>query len=364
MSEKKINILHLQNNLDISCGISRAIYLITKNTTSLIQHFVACFGGDGFSRFESINIKPFILNDYKIYSFGLLSNMIELYSFCKKNKINIIHSYNRYFDLIAFLLSRIVKVKIVTSVQSKVFNYKFLSYKSRLLIACSNSIKKHLIKNYKIDKRRISVIHNAVDPKEFVVTKTKNELINELNIPNDKFIIGYFGRLDFKEKGVDILLDAFLNLSNGNKDIFLFLVGNGVDEVKIKSLISINKLSAKVINSQEDICNYYQLLDVFVLPSRVDPFPLVMLEAGLMKKPFIGSDVDGIAELIENEKDGLLFESENSDDLKNKILKIIYDKKFSDNLAENLYKKIIANYTVQKTIPQFQELYKKLIENA
>ena len=87
------------------------------------------------------------------------------------------------------------------------------------------------------------------------------------------------------------------------------------------------KLNAKVMNAHSEIFNYYQLIDVFVLPSRVDPFPLVMLEAGLMKKPFIGSKVDGIAELIENETDGLLFESGNSDDLVSKILKIYNDKK-------------------------------------
>ncbi len=364
MSEKKINILHLQNHLNISCGISKTIFLIIKNSSQKFNHKIACIDGDSFSRFESLNITPFILRDYKISSFGFVSNLIKLYSFCIKNKINIIHSHNRYFDLIAFSLSRILKIEIVTSVQSKVYNHKIISYKSSILIACSNSIKEHLIRNYKIDERRITVIHNAVDPNEFKLTKTKSELINKLNIPDDKFIIGYFGRLDFKEKGVDILLNAFLNISKVSKDIFLLLIGNGFDESRIKLFLNQNKLNAKVINSQKDIYDYYQLLDVFVLPSRIDPFPLVMLEAGLMKKPFVGSSVDGIAELIENEKDGVLFEPENSNDLKNKILKIYNNKKLADNLAENLYKKIITNYTVQKIILQYQMLYENLIENV
>ena len=361
MSEKKINILHLQNHLNISCGVSKTIYLIIKNTSSQFQHFVACYGGNGFPRFESLNIKPVILKDYKNSSFGFVIHLIKLHRFCKENQINIIHSHHRYFDLLAFLISQTLKINTITSVQSKVYDQKFLSYKSHILVACSNYIKEHLINNYKIDERRIKVIHNTVDPKEFVPAKTKTALINELSIPADKFIIGYFGRLDFREKGVDILLEAFLNLSNVNKDVFLLLIGNGADEITIRSLIARNKSNAKVMSSQEDIFNYYQLLNVFVLSSRIDPFPVVMLETGIMKIPFIGSNVDGIAELIEDGKDGLLFKSENSDDLQNKILKINNNKKLADDLAENLYKKVSENFLAFNMVHKYQAEYKRLL---
>ncbi len=357
MSEKRINILHLQNHLNISCGVSKTIYLIVKNSSQKFNHQIACFDGDGFSRFDTSNIKPLVLKDFNNSLFRFLIHFIKLYSFCKQNEINIIHSHHRYFDLLAFLISRILKVKTVTSVHSKVYNHKLFSYKSEILIACSNLIKDHLNKYFGINEDRIKVIHNAVDPSEFVITKTKRKLIKELDIPDDKFIIGYFGRLDYMEKGVDILLNSCLNLSEIKEDVFLLLIGNGVDESKIKLFINQNKLNAKVINSREDIYNYYQLLDMFVLPSRIEPFGIVMIEAGIMKIPFVGSSVDGIAELIENETDGLLFESGNSDDLVNKILKIYNDKKYAYQLAENLYRKVLGGYTVQNIIPKFEKLY-------
>lgn len=360
MSEKEIKILHLQTNINLACGISKTIYLIAKNTSSQFKHHIFCFGGDGFSRFESINIKPVILKKYNNSVFAFVIHCLKLYTFCKEKQINIIHSHHRYFDLLAYLISRFLKIKTVTSVHSKVYNYKLISYKSDLLIACSNAIKNHLIKNFKIDGNRIKVIYNSVDPTEVMLTKTKTELLCLLEIPTNNFVIGYFGRLDFKEKGIDILLKAFHNLSELNKDLFLLLVGNGIDENQIREFITQNKLKAKVINSKEDIFNYYQLLDLFVLPSRTDSFPLVMLEAGLMKKTFIGSNVDGIAELINNEKDGLLFESGNSIDLQNKILKIYSDKNFTDQLAQNLHTKILQSYNVKSIIPQYENLYRTL----
>lgn len=362
MSEKKMNILHLQNHLNLSCGVSKTIYLITKNTSPSFNHFIACFGGDGFSRFESINIKPLILKDHKNSAFGFVRHFIKLYSFCKKKQIHIIHSHHRYFDLLAFLISRIIKVKTITSVQSKVYNHKLFSYKSDILIACSNTIKNHLIKNFKIEANRIKVIYNSVDPSEVILTKTKTELLNSLEIPSEKFIIGYIGRLDFKEKGIDILLEAFLNLSKVNRDLFLLLVGNGIDEKKIKEFITQNKLRAKVINSQADIFNYFQLLNLFVLPSRVDPFPLVMLEAGLTRKPFIGSNVDGIAELIDNEKTGLVFETGDVKQLSNCISRLIDNKEFARNLSENLYKKINENFLTPMMIELFLQEYNNLLD--
>jgi len=352
-----MNILHLQNHFNISCGVSKTIYLIVKNTSSQFQHFLACYGGDGFSRFESININPVILKDYKNSPFGFVRHLIKLQRFCKENQIDIIHSHHRYFDLLAFLISKTNNIKTITSVQSKVSNQKLFSYKSDMLIACSNSIKEHLINNYKVNERRIEVIQNAVDPNEFILTKTKNEVVNELKIPNDKFIIGYFGRMDFKEKGIDVLLNAFLKLTAFNQNLFLLLVGNGKDQNSIKDFVKKNNLNTMLIDAQEDISKFYQIIDLYVLPSRIDPFPLTMLEAGLMKAPFIGSRVDGIAEMIEHEKNGLLFGSDNVDDLTEQILIIIRNKKLSDFLSESLNKKVLKLFTIDKFIPKYERVY-------
>ncbi len=360
MNEKKVNILHLQNYLSISCGISKTIYLITKNTSSQFIHNILCFGGDGFSRFESINIKPLVLKEHNNSPIGFIKNLIRIYLYCKQNKISIIHSHHRYFDLLAFFIARILKIKTVTSVHSKVFNKKYFSYKADVLVACSNSIREHLINEFQINERRIKVIFNCVDPMEFEFTQSKTELINSLGIPLNKFIIGYIGRLNFNEKGIDILLEAFRDLSKSHKNLFLLLVGNGTDENKIKEFITKNKLSVKMMNSKEDIFNYYQLLDLFILPSRIEPFGIVILEAGISRIPFIGSKVDGIAELIEDQTNGLLFESGNPIDLQNKILQIYKDKNLANLLAENLFYKVIANYTVKSVIPQYEKLYLNL----
>jgi len=88
---------------------------------------------------------------------------------CKKENIDILHAHNRYFDFLAFLVSKIITIKRITSVHSKVYHKKWLSYKSPKLIAASNSVRNHLINNFNIPVGKIVVINNFIDDnKEFV----------------------------------------------------------------------------------------------------------------------------------------------------------------------------------------------------
>ena len=71
--------------------------------------------------------------------------------------------------------------------------------------------------------------------------------------------------------------------------------------------------------------------------------------------------MDGIPELIENEKDGLLFESGNVEELSKCILRIINDSKLAGDLSENLYKKVSENFLSSRMIEKYETEYKKLI---
>lgn len=358
---KKIKILHLQTELNLACGVTRTISQIIKNSSSGFEHHLIALGGDGLTRFEAFNFNPTVLNLDRFSLIGTLKIYFSLLHYCKKHSIQIIHSHHRFFDTIAWLLKPFLKVKTITSVQSKVYDKKMISYKADKLIACGKNIKEHLIKKFNVNESEISVIFNSVDQLEIQFQNDKETLKKKINISNQLKIVGFAGRLDFKEKGIDILLKAFKYAIRYREDLYLLIVGDGIDKTKIEKFISYEKIPATLINAQENIFDFLNIFDVFVLPSRVDPFPLIMLELGYLKKPFIGSNVDGIAELIENEKSGLLFDSENVEQLTKCILRLINHKNFAKGLAENLHKKVVENFLTSKMIVEYQEEYKKLL---
>jgi glycosyltransferase involved in cell wall biosynthesis len=254
------------------------------------------------------------------------------------------------------LISRIVKVKTIMSVHSKVYKHKRFSYKSKILIAVSESIKNHLVREFFIDESRIKVLNNFIDPKELLSHNDPNFNRDNIGLSDENFVVTFIGRFS-KEKGIDILLNAFYKVQLKYKKLILLMIGEGEEKDHIKNYIHSNNLNARILSPAENVFKYYKISDVIVLPSRTDPFPMVMLEAGLTKKPFIGSKVDGIDEFIEDGKNGLLIKPENVDELLDAILKILKDKDFATYVANNLNIKVLNECQLNQALPKLERIY-------
>lgn len=360
MAGNKIKILHLQKELNITCGITKTIQLIIKHSTSQFDHHVMTFGGDGFERFSDLGITPSVINYDQNSIIASFKFFLQLYRFIKKNNINIVHSHHRYFDLQSFFVSKILNIRTLTSVQSKVDKHKRLSYKSKILIAVSETIKNHLITEFLIDESRIRVINNFIDPQELLTNSELSFNRDNIGLSDDNFIVTFVGRFS-KEKGIDVLLKAISKIQLKYKKVILLMIGAGEEKDQIENYIHVNNLNAIILPPAEKIFKYYKNSNVIVLPSRNDPFPMVMLEAGLFNKPFIGSEVDGIAEFIEDGVDGFLFEPDNAVDLAEKIKFVLNHPSDIKIAAEALHKKVIKYYTAAKILPKYEKLYSDLI---
>jgi len=352
-----MKILHLHTELNKTCGISKSIFLLAKKSSPEMHQSIFTLGGDNINFFVSNGIPVSIHSSIKYSPFSLLKLINQIIKKCKKENIDILHAHNRYFDFLAFLVSKIITIKRITSVHSKVYHKKWLSYKSPKLIAASNSVRNHLINNFNIPVGKIVVINNFIDDnKEFVF----NPLTGKENIPIDKKNILFIGRFCM-DKGVDILLEVYKILQTKRNDINLILLGAGEAEQNIRSFIKKNELTANIIAPRENTDLFYQSAYLVVLPSRVDPFPLVMLEAGIMSKPFIGGAVDGIAEFIEDGKDGLLVKPGSIEELLHAVIKILDNPVMAEELGRKLYEKVTEKCSVNAVMPLYQNIYREVL---
>jgi glycosyltransferase involved in cell wall biosynthesis len=140
-----IKILHLNNYISYTSGVTRYIYNIVKNTKDDFRHEIICFGGDGISLFEELQIKITVKNYSNVLSIPSIYNF--LWNYCRKNKIDIVHNHHRFFDMITSMFPG-RKFTNITTAHSKLFNWKFLSYRADYLISVSDSITSHLIEHY------------------------------------------------------------------------------------------------------------------------------------------------------------------------------------------------------------------------
>jgi glycosyltransferase involved in cell wall biosynthesis len=137
------------------------------------------------------------------------------------------------------------------------------------------------------------------------------------------------GMLEYR-KGFDLLVKSIPKIKEKFPNILLIIAGSGSEENNLKILTRELDLSDNVkflgFVSEEEKNSYFSSSDIFIIPSRYEPFGIVLLEAMSWEKPIVASNVGGISEIVVNGRNGLIFESENIDELAQKVVTLLIDK--------------------------------------
>lgn len=174
-----------------------------------------------------------------------------------------------------------------------------------LVIAVSNAVKQNLIGEYNLSEKQVALFFEFIETSNEARTDQKISK-DELGISPGEFIIGAGGTPEWR-KGTDLLIPLTVALTNNFPDLKFKIVwlGGYPENTFFKQLrYDAQKcgIEEKIIllENKDNPLDYINLFDVFVLLSREDPFPLIVLEAALLKKPIIAFEkAGGIPELIE-----------------------------------------------------------------
>jgi len=107
---------------------------------------------------------------------------------------------------------------------------------------------------------------------------------------------------------------------------------------------------------RKDVYNIIKCSDCFILPSRWEGLPIVLIETGFLKVPVIASNTYGNREII-REKNGFLFENQNIEDLYENIKKVIEHKNYLNEYSENLFREVKKNYSIENMISGIKQIY-------
>lgn len=164
-------------------------------------------------------------------------------------------------------------------------------------------------------------------------------------------------------KGVDILIRAFQQISPEFPEISLKVVGFCPDRTEFERLADNNpriELCGPVWH--EEVIRLMRECNVFVLPSRTEAMGRVLLEAMACQKPIIASNVDGIPTVVEHEKNGLLFESENADDLAVQLRRVLSNRELAQQLAEEGYRVVHERLSEECYLKRFTSMIGQVLE--
>ena len=207
------------------------------------------------------------------------------------------------------------------------------------LFVRSEWVKSSLIKDFKIKENKIQINPSGV---HFEVPENLKKEYKGKNI--------LFVGKDLPIKGFDILLKAFDIMLKNKKNLVLHIVGtsHSVDmsskHIKYYGFLGPDRIS--------DLRKLYECADLFILPSRYDAFPKVLIEAGAYKVPCIATAVCGIPEIITEEYNGLLVQSGDYQAIARKGLDLLSDTKLSKYLGENGFKNYKNKFNWDKHVSE------------
>lgn len=336
----KTNLLYISPNFNYACGVSKHVFINLKHLSENPDYalYFITNGGDSLDRLsqkKNLNIKLFYFKKDHKNVFYLIRDSVQLYLFCKKNKINIIHTHHRYAELLSVIVSKFYKLKTITTAHSFVEGLKRISFRSDKIICVSNSVKQHIIKNYPHSKNKLELIYNCIDD-NFIASVQAFSSKSPRIINNEYTTILFVGKNN-PIKGLDVLIKSIQKLSINYK---LKLIVIGCEENKILKDQIIYSDNIEFAGVQNNLIKYYQECDIVVIPSRIESFSYVMLEAAIMQKPIIACNTGGPGEFISNDIDGILFEVGNADELAKKIEYVIDNYDDALLMAEKLYLKV------------------------
>jgi len=288
-----------------------------------------------------------------------------------RNKIDLVHvSYMRskWIQWLPYPVGRkIFGVPYIFTIHDGMYKWKprfpheFLFKNAADIIAVSPILKKEYERRSGRDIRFIPPVIPFIECEE-----DKGELRNEYGFGWADTIILYLGSIK-KIKGSDTLLTAFIRLGRRfveEHKLRLLFVGDGNMREELEKVVKQEDFGMYVRFlgnvPREKVPAMFKIADIYVIPSLFEGTSISMLEAMFNKLPIIGSDTRGINNIIKHGENGLLFETSNSEDLRDKIMYLVENKDVAKKIADMAKKTYDENYNFEVVVKQYIEIYESL----
>ncbi|MDK7373954.1 glycosyltransferase family 4 protein [Weeksella virosa] len=258
-----------------------------------------------------------------------LKALIQLIQLFRKEKPHIVHTHTPKAGLLGMMAAKIAGVPhrlhtvagmpLTVATGSK---RHLLNQMEKLTYACATKVypnsfglEKIILDEKFTSPTKLKVIgngsSNGIDTSEFdpkkVSEETKKEIRKNLGIKEEDFVFLFVGRV-VKDKGINELVQAFINLERNNTNCHLVIVGsyeNDLDPVLPETEKQINnhpKIHA--VGYKSNVIDYFAMADVLTFPSYREGFPNVVMQAAAMQLNCIVSDINGCNEIITNSQNG------------------------------------------------------------
>ena len=374
----KLKVLHVYKSFNVYNGLIEILMILAQNMNHEQFELGVCvyeYEDNEFGRrFQQLG--------GKIYNLNIPANLLAkhqeltaLYKFFKLHKPDIVQTHVLKANLFGTVAARLAKVPVVIATEmtlKDIASTRLKRLRDRLLHPMVSFIigkcdrfmvTSQFIKNEWIDNRSRNGLFEVIYP-PFNLEKYNIAIRKPLIASGSIGMrVGFVGRLS-EEKSVKTLINAISIVVRSHPGIRLSIVGTGPSETELKSLCNVLKLNSYVIFEGYQANSFESLkeMDIFVLPSRTEGCPIVILEAMAMGLPVIATNVGGNPELVINGKTGYLVPVDSAESIAENIEKLINNRSLSRELGQKGKKRAFTDFHPASFTNRLQTLYSQLFD--
>lgn len=321
-------------------------------------------GDEGFKllqqRADFLNCPLFGVEDRGVFDWNVVRQLLQI---CRKNQVTFWHGHDYKSNFLGLYLRRYYPMKLITTVHGWVHH----TWKTPIYYALDRWCLKHYdhvicvsrdlyerCLDMKISEEQCSLVYNGIDMNQYRRTMSCENAKKRLGFPKQRFIIGAAGRLS-PEKNFAGLIRVTAKLIKEGLPLSLYIAGEGELHESLQKLIFSLKMHGEIhlLGFCNNIMEFYQGLDLFILNSLREGLPNVVLEAMALEVPVISTRVAGMPDLITNGYDGVLVSPGNDNELEEVLRNLYRETEYREMLGLN------GNYTIDQRF-QFSDRMKKI----
>lgn len=288
----------------------------------------------------------------------------KLVTLIKKQKIQIVHTHGYKSDILGLAAARIAGVKCVSTphgfgipATKKLRAFTALGKLSLRFMDAVAPLSRQLEQEVLaagVAAKKITYIQNAVD-----LLEVDNFLADKPASSAASKTVGFVGQM-IPRKNITDLLDVFDALWRDDANLKLQLLGDGPErpalEVYAKTLESFPAI--EFLGFRADRLALMAQFDLFAMTSRDEGIPRCLMEAMALKIPVAAYDIQGIDQLVENNRSGRLTPLGDKASLQQAWKDILYDPAMAESLGEEARATIDRNFSAKRMAAQYLELYR------
>jgi len=369
-----MKVLHLLSSTGYHGAENMVAELIHQLSELGVKNYLGVFDNGINSNMDILKVAhPFVQDCVSFPCHGKvnLKTVLLLRKYAKDHAIDILHSHKYKTNVYALLASRLAPWRLVSTCHNwlgRSLNMRLYTLLDKrvlrgfdAVVGVSDEVALELRRH--INSHKVRKIENGVDIRKYGRLIDKKDARKNLGL-EDKQVIGFVGRL-VPDKGISYLLRAIQTPLLGGDDFYTLIVGSGDYDEVLKEEVSSLGIDDKVIftGNRTDMPSIYASMDIFVLPSLKEAFPMTILEAMACGVPVVATRVGDIPKIIEHNVSGILIDPKDINALSRAIHELLIQPDKAEQIGRTAHETATKSHSSLLMAEKYQALYQQVMNH-